>query len=60
MEIKLEVTVADHIQRKDMLHHMLGVERVVLAQEELPLVMELALQTIPKTVNMEFLLLIEV
>jgi len=58
--LKLEATVVGHIHRKAGDLHMRGVECQLLVKEELLVVMELALQIIPKVVNLEVQLVVEV
>ena len=57
---KWEATVAGHIHHKAGDHHMLGVVCLLLVKEELLVVMELPLQIIPKVVNLEVQLGVEV
>lgn len=58
--LKSEATVVGHIHCKAGDLHMLGVECQLLVKEELLVVMELALQIIPKVVNLEVQLVVEV
>ncbi|KAG6657576.1 hypothetical protein CIPAW_04G100100 [Carya illinoinensis] len=57
---KLEATVVGHIHRKDEDHLMVGVACLPPVKEELRAVMELARQIIPKLVNLEVQLVVEV
>jgi hypothetical protein len=56
----LEDTAVNHIHPKDGLHSIMAVVCQLLVLEAPPVVTELLLLTIPKLVNMEVLLLVEV